>query len=336
MKTFFAILSVVATLLLSACGGGDTFRINGEVEGMGTRSLKLYYYDGDRLKTGMATALDGKFQYEGRASRPVLIAVSTNQGTPIGYLMAENGDAITVKFFSGRPVMMEVSGNAASEKYASFVKENYNLVAAGASDSLNMAVEKFMAGNNRDMASAMVLALHYDLKNCPPRADSLLASLDPKARPSQITAGYTAMLQRAVTDTINLIKPLQMYTPGDSMTTVNPANYDATLIMFYDNRDFFTAAVKDSLNSIAADRKQKVAILNVSLAVDTAKWKKPLADSDIKGKELWMPGSVSSPALRQFGLEEVPAVVLLDSLGTVIYKGNSFDNAIKTLRESCL
>ncbi|MBD5246386.1 MAG: DUF4369 domain-containing protein [Barnesiella sp.] len=336
MKTFFAIMAVAVSVMLSACGGSESFRINGEVEGMGTRSLKFYYYDGDRLKTGMATALDGKFQYEGRASSPVLISVSTNQGTPIGHLVAENGDAITVKFFSSKPMLMEVSGNQASEKYASFIKDNYDLVAAGTSDSLDMVIEKFVSDNPKNLASAVTMALHYNLREKSLRADSLLNTLDAKARPSQVTAGFTAMMGRQAADTIKVIEPFRLYNTADSMTTVDPAKYDATLILFYDNRSFFTEAVRDSLRKIDAGKKPEVAILNVSLAADTAAWKKPLSQTDVKGKELWIPGSVSAPSLQQFSLETVPTVVLLDSLGTVIYKGDSFDNALKNLRRSCL
>lgn len=333
MNKFLAILSLALTIALAGCGGGDTFRINGEVEGLGTRSLKFYYYDGDRLKTGISTALDGKFQYEGRATKPVLITISTNQGIPIGHLMAENGDAINVKFFADRPMLMEISGNDPSANYAAFLKDNYQLVKNGPSDSLDLAVEKFISDNPKDLAAAMALVLHYNLKEKPVQADSLLSTLDPKAHPAQIAAGFTAMLPRLMNDSITPIEPVRMFTTGDSMTTVDPAAHSRTLLIFYASRDFYTPAVCDSLESLRKAKKEKeLAILNISMARDTVAWKQPLKDTPAKGKELWMPGSVSSPAMAQFRLNALPTVMVVDSTGTVTYRGNSFDNALEYLR----
>lgn len=332
MTKFFAFISLGFLLLLSSCGGGDTFRINGEVEGLGTRSLKFYYYDGDRLKTGMATALDGKFQYEGRASRPVLITISTNQGQLIGHLMAENGDAIKVKYFADKPMLMEISGNGQSEKYASFVKDNYELVAAGASDSLDVALEKFLNDNPRNLASAMAMVIHYNIKEKPMRADSILGTLEPKFRPNQISAGFMAMVPRFAADSVNVIEPMTLYSAGDSMTTITPTDYARSLIIFYNNRDFYTDSICTVLEELESGKDdERTAILNVSLAYDTLAWKKPMREKPVAGLDLWMPGSISSPALQQFNLNAIPTVMVLDSVGSVIYKGDSFDQAMEQL-----
>lgn len=329
-KSLTTLASLLLTLLLAACGGGDTFRINGEVDGLGTRSLKFYYYDGDRLKTGMATALDGKFQYEGKAGRPVVIYVATAQGIPVGNMIVENGDAINVKFFADKPGLLEISGNSAAEKYAAFVRENYPLVAAGASDSLDMAVEKFIAANQRNIASAAVLSLHYDIARKPAAADSLLHTIEAKYRPGYITAGYTAMIPRFAADSIAaVIEPVSLYSAADTLMTVDPAASHRSLFIFYDSRALYTATMRDSLDRL---RQRDIAILNVSLARDTAAWKAQLRDIPVKGTDLWMPGSVSAPALCRFNLNTLPAYAVVDSAGNILYKGDSFDNALKTLR----
>ncbi|MDE7154094.1 MAG: DUF4369 domain-containing protein [Muribaculaceae bacterium] len=333
MNKILTIASLILTLALSACGGGDTFRINGEVEGLGTRSLKFYYYDGDRLKTGMATALDGKFQYEGKAGKPVIVHLATAQGIPVGNMIVENGDAINVKFFSDKPGLMEISGNSAAEKYASFLKENYPLVAAGPSGSLDIAVEKFIAANPRNIASAVVLSLHYDIARKPAAADSLLKTLDTKFRPGQLTAGYTAIIPRFTADSLTVIQPVRLYSAADSMTTVDPAASPLTLFIFYDSRALFDTAMRDSLSRL---HDHNVAIINISLARDTAIWKEQLRDKPAKGTDLWMPGAVSAPALRQFNLNTLPAFAVVDSVGTLLYKGDSFDNALEPVHQFML
>ncbi|MEE0979987.1 MAG: DUF4369 domain-containing protein [Muribaculaceae bacterium] len=328
ISRYITALTLTLSLLLASCGGADTFRINGEVEGLGTRSLKFYYYDGERLKTGMATALDGKFQYEGTARRPVLISISTNQGVPIGHLMVENGDAVNVKFFADRPLLMEVKGNDVSGKYASFLKDNYDLIMAGPSDSLDAAVEKFVTSNHNNMSAVMALQLHYNLREKGARADSLLNAIDQESRPSQLTAGYMAMLRRMAGDTIMAIEPLRLFTTGDSLTTVDPGDHSFTLFVFYDDRSYFTDDVKEQIAGFMTRDDSSTQVLNVSLSSDTAEWKQPMKENPVKGLELWIPGSVSSPALERFNLNVVPTVVMVDSTGTVLYTGPSVENAI--------
>lgn len=116
------------------------------------------------------------------------------------------------------------------------------------------------------------------------------------------------------------------------MTTITPTDYARSLIIFYNNRDFYTDSICTVLEELESGKDdERTAILNVSLAYDTLAWKKPMREKPVAGLDLWMPGSISSPALQQFNLNAIPTVMVLDSVGSVIYKGDSFDQAMEQL-----
>ena len=324
-RKFYIILSLFVALLFTACGNRDSFRVNGTIEGLGTRNLKFYYYDGSALQIGIASAIKGNFTFEGRSAKPTLITIITNQTVVIGHLIAKNGDDIECKFSVNDPYKIEIDGNDDAEKLARFISENQTLLLHDNAADINAAVESVIAKEEKNLLAAALFAIYYDSNQDPVRADSVLFSINEEYRPSQFVEGYTSMLLRFESDAKQtMVMPMSLYCKDDSLTTFSPKNSRNALLFFHDAADMRKDSVKSAIDSLSKKYSdKKLAILNIGLQTDTAEWKKNIADAPLAGKELWTAGAVASPQIRKLNIRRLPLFILCDSVGRQIFRGTS-------------
>ncbi len=334
MKTINLIINIFASALLisliAACGNNKSFHISGEIEGLGTRNLKFYYYDGNAVRVGVASALNSKFSFEGSSKKPTLLTITTAQRNILGRLVVENGDAIELKLNASDPTVMNVTGNKTSSDYARFLKANSDVLKSGNSDNINKAIENVVRNNTSKMFATVALLAHYDASRENSMADSLLKMIDPKARPAQITTGYATMLGRLHNEQMSEpVGNLTLLCDNDSLTTFRPSSASRTLLVFTEG----ISARKDSINrlvnsALKEKSAMKQAVVNISLDLDTASWKKALHEAPGRGLNLWLPGSVSSSRMKDFNINRLPHFVVVDSAGKRLYDGNSASEAI--------
>lgn len=333
-QKFHIIFLLLMTAIVVSCGSDDSFRITGEVDGLGTRNLRFYYYDGRELKVGMASAIDGKFNFIGNSKKPAILTISTAQRNILGRIVVENGDAIELKLNASDPFAMEVSGNKTSSEYASFLSDNKSVLASQNPVKINELIEKTVNDKNSRMSTTMAFLLHYEFRDNPRHADSILNLIKPDARPNQFVAGYRSLLERMGNETLSdKIGPLTMYCSDDSMTTFNPAKSKKSLLVFTRGTRARLDSINAAVDSVAPKKNDNnLSVVNISLDTDTNTWKKSLSEAPARGLNLWMPGAVSSSQIRKLNIDRVPAFIVVDSSGTRLYQGESMKKAIDTLK----
>lgn len=319
------IISLFVALLFTSCGNSDTFRVNGTIEGLGTRNLKFYYFNGSALQIGVASAINDNFTFEGRTEKPALITIITNQTVVIGHLIAQNGDDIECKFSVSDPYKIEIDGNDDAECLARFITDNQTLLLHDNSDDINAAIESEIARGEKNLLAAALFAIYYDSNRNPVRADSVLLSINEEYRPAQIVEGYTSMLLRFESDAKETaVMPMSLYCKDDSLTTFSPKDSNLSLLFFHDAEEMRKDSVKNAIDSLGKKyAAKKLAILNIGLQKDTAEWKKSIADAPLSGKELWTAGAVASPQIRKLNIQRLPLFILCDSVGSQKYRGTS-------------
>ncbi len=321
--------------MTSSCGNDDSFHISGEVDGLGTRNLRFYYYDGNALKTGMASAIDGKFSFTGSSKKPSLLTVTTAQRTVLAHIVVKNGDAIELKLNSADPLFMEVKGNKTSIEYADFLKQNSKILSERDADAINRVIEKLVADNNNKLSTTVAFLLHYEFRDCPTQADSILDMINPDARPQQFIAGYRSQLDRFNVEIDNsAIEPFTMFCSDDTLTTFNPAGARRSLLVFTKGTSARLDSINAAVDSVAPEKNNNTsAVINIALDTDTATWKQTLADAPARGLNLWAPGAVSSTRLHRFGITRLPMFIVTDSAGNCLYRGESVTEAISYFKK---
>lgn len=321
---------VLSACLLTACGNSDSFSISGEIEGLGTRNLRFYYHDGNSVKVGLASALDSKFRFEGHSKHPAVVTITTGQHNVLGTVVAGNGDDIMLTLSARDPFKMKADGNRTTKELAEFMTVNSEVLASGNSQKINEAVENYVGRFPKRQTSTLLMLTFYDATHDPARADSIIQSIDPKARPNNFVAGYRDQLQRAsALNEPEAIRPVTLYCEKDSLTTIDPKRNRLTLFTFINGTEALEDSIVEQLKTI--EKNKKVKIVNVFLDRDTTTWKSNLRNTTPPGLNTWVTGSTSSPRISQFGLRHIPAFVVVDSTSTLLYNGTSLSAAAQLL-----
>lgn len=316
---------IFVSLLLSACGGGDSFRVIGTVDGLGTQNIRVVYYSDQAVRSTTTTAIDGKFNFEGRSAQPVIIELYTNTRTPIGRLVVQNGETVESSFSLEDPSVAQISGNKVSQGLVSFIKDNKDAISSGDRRSVNDAVARYVAAHREDFLSTVLMLTYYDAYGNERMADSLMSLIDVKMRPSSLVEGYMAMLEHeraSVTD--QPVLPMTFYSLADTMATVNPARSAMTLLGFtmasVERRD----SVVPLFNRLLKDKTgHELQIVEISFDTDTAAWKAEAAAVEPDYLYVWAPGAVSSAAVEKLSVPRVPYFIVADSTGRQLYRGSS-------------
>lgn len=316
---------VILSVIMTACGGGDSFRIKGKVEGLGTRNLRFYYYDGKTLQVGLASAINDEFNFEGRSDEETLITIVVNQTNVLTHLIAENGDDIELNMSINGDKDVTVKGNDDAQSLVAFIASNAKVLDSKNTSSINDLIEKQIASKPDSKISAALFAIYYDSSVNPVHADSVLMTMSEDILNSRFIAGYQSMLARFESEKMSEpIMPLTMYCEKDSMTTFNPKNSVRNLLVFSLGADSRRDVIKPAIDSLARKYdKKKLAIVNIGLENDTAAWKSTIKEEPMAGLNLWMPGSVANPVIRRLNISRIPMYILCDSTGRQIYRGES-------------
>lgn len=317
---------VLSAVLMSACGNSDSFSISGEIEGLGTRNLRFYYHDGNSVKVGLASALDSKFRFEGHSKHPAVVTITTGQRNVLGTVVAGNGDDIVLTLSAREPFKMKADGNRTTKELAEFVTVNSDVLASGNSQKINETVENYVSQFPKRQTSTLLMLTFYDATRDPVRADSIIQSIDPKARPNNFVAGYRDQLQRASSQAEpEAIQPVTLYCEKDSLTTIDPKRHRLTLFTFVKGTEALDDSIVEQLKKF--DKNKDIKIVNVFFDKDTAEWKGNLKNSTPPGLNTWVTGSMSSPRISQFGVRHIPAFAVVDSTSTLLYNGTSLSAA---------
>lgn len=329
MKAFRLILFISIIVMLHSCGGGDSFTIMTQVEGLGTQNVRAVYYTDNRLHITPAMALDGKFTITGTSQNPVLIDLYTATRGYIGSVVARNGDNIEAHFTLNDPSAMTVKGNKISEEMTKFVKAHAQAFTDRDALSTNEAIKNYVIANPGSQTSAFILLSMFNPAYNAPLADSLLSILDETVLPPSATiTPYRQLLTVGADSTITLT-PFKLYTLGDSMATIGTTSKRGVFIAFTTHEDDVERKlIVNRLNDLSDSLKSKTRVVEISLDTDTAGL---VIDPKSRYTVCWEPASIASPGVSRLGVRSAPWFVVADTTGIVTYSGNDLSQATKSL-----
>lgn len=334
MKTVFRFLTMLFLLLsATSCGSDDSYIVEGNIDGLGTRNLRLYYYYDGGMRSGIISALDGKFTFTGSAKKTTLLAIATNQRGIITTIAVKNGDYVKLSYTINEPWTFSADGNDINSNLTSFAADNKEIFESGDNKKLNAAVAEYVKANPGSETSAVLLAVYYDEKLNPQEYNSLLESLTPEVAESQVTEAYVrAIAMQNEQQMQQRVTPFTLYCADDSLFTFNPGkNEKGTLITLTDESRCWNDSLTDAIKELPSG----IAVLNINLQSDTVLWHKTLGEiSEHRGTDAWIPGSVSSPRLGTIApVNSLPTFVAIDATGKRLYQGTSVNSAVNSFKK---
>lgn len=182
--------------MLWACGDDDRFRVEGVVDGLGTRGLQLMYESGNGLHTETIQAIDGKFSAEGASKDYTLAHLTTTDGRLIARMLVRNGHTLKCVFDVDNPYNIQVKGNKPTEEWAKFLRENHEQLRSSDHAGANRLILDYVDSHKSDIQSAALMLTQYYAVDGESRADSIFALISPEARPDALVSAYRRMVSR--------------------------------------------------------------------------------------------------------------------------------------------
>ncbi len=334
MKRLAYLLSIAAAFIAAACADKDSFTVEGQIEGGGAQTVELLYFTDGAAKRLTAAASDGKFSLTGTAPRPALAYLSVAGNAPLATLVVENGDNISCTVNPDSTVW-KASGNQATELLARFTAENASLLRSGDDAAVNSAVAAYVKANPKRVASAALIVTCFRTRGHELQLDSIMSLLAPEARQPAVLQNFMSTVTTQISlDARQRLTPMSFYESRDTTYRYVAQRQTLSLFAFTDDdrtaRDSIIPRLQALADSFPARRCR---IIEVSLALDSAEWRRTLATTpEAEWQRVWAPGSVSAPLLRKLAVSRVPFFIVADSLGDQLYRGSSVSHADNLIR----
>ncbi len=330
MKLRLIIAAVVASVM-AACGDDTQFRVTGEVQGLGTRTINMLYVADGAVHQEGQPAIDGKFDLHGVSGEYTVVELFTAQHTLIARMIVKNGQTINCKLDLENPYTLELKGNKPVEQWSEWIRQNAGVIEIGNPGLVNKLVADFVVNHRDDILSSALMLTTYYAPDNESQADSLFALIAPAARPDKLVDDYRLLLSYNNSAHLNAkIRPFSLYSYGDSTEHYAPGKASYTLFYFANQehrRDTIVKAI-DAIYDNYSRRRLKV--LDISCAVDTTAWRRERPDS-LRWTRVWTPGGVASAAFDHLNIPRLPYYILADSTGQQVYRGGSVKAAIDSL-----
>ena len=327
-KIFSALCVAALAVAMPACGGADSFKVQGQVEGSPSMNMYVRYYGNDKVMSGVTLVQNGAFSFEGYSKNPTIVEIVDNEGKVMGRFVAENGDELTLNLNRNNPYLIEATGTQANEEWSEFKRANADTLLRGTNASVNALVEKYIASNPDNVVSALIFATHYDASIDPLRADSVSLTIGEEVRGRFLDNFVTVSSRLINADSYAKVDTLR-YRPfeRDTVNYFLPGKHKASLLVFSAERKQREDSLVPHLKKIVKDKK--VYVLDIMLSPDTGTWKRTVALDSIGCDRGWAPGGIFARGVDKLALPQLPYFIVVDSAGVQRYRGGSVLDAQK-------
>ncbi|MDE6276612.1 MAG: hypothetical protein K2M06_00710 [Muribaculaceae bacterium] len=325
IRLILFLTTILSVLSLASCADDSRFIVKGTTAGADNMNLRFGYNTPEGYRSGIVAVRDGKFEFSGISSQPTLVEMFEHDFKPLGFLWLAGGDKIECVLTPSHPEAMKARGTDINERLSAFLSSNTAALKHSPADA-NRAIEAYVGSHPDDLLSTLLMVGLYNSTADPAKADSLMATIRPAARP-ELLAGSSAFL-------VSLAVPKDSFRPLDSLMVISTHNSieaivssakKATLLVFSDLEAQRTDSILASMTRVAAMKGARVA--DVYLSSDTLSWRRMIRGEKLRKiddsgwERAWLPGNLGAPQLRALGIPSLPYALVCDSAGRTIFRG---------------
>ena len=333
MKYIYSVLCAALCAGAVSCTNTEQFRVNGTIEGNPSLNLRVGYYADGAYRTQITAAREGEFEFFGTARQPAIVEIYDYDYKLLGRLYARNGQTLDVKLARANPYDIEISGDDTSSEWARFLRQNTDSLQAGAL-AANSVIARYIDSHRDNIVSTLLLTTAFDSAVQPELADSLLAMIEPQARPSTLTDGYNYLLQRIVSETASEpMLPVKYLDLNDSIRTFRPADKAYSLVVMSDERSGRADSILPMLRRIEKQKYKRLAVLDLGLAPDINDWKRYTTPDSAKWAQAWVRGGLVAASVERLAVPRLPFYIVCDSTGTQLCRTPWASVASETLKK---
>lgn len=330
MKHIIAILALaVLAVTLTACGGGSTFKISANIDGMGNQNLHVVFLGDSGVSDAFIPSQDNTFKIQGSSTDLTIVSILDSQNKPLLRIAAQGGQSLEITGDINNPHHYKCKGSDVAQEWMEFETENASLYDMVDHTKLDQAIEKYVKENPKSVVSTLLVVADYSQLTTAKGA-ALLESIDAEARPESLVKSAQQALELAGKPDTQL-HTMMLYGINSDFEPFSPNNSTATLIYWWNNCDEARSTSIERIKQLEQQYGTRLAVADVNLSPDTAGWHATVINDATHWRHLWAPGSVLDPAIQSLRINSLPLCIVTDSVGKQIYRGDDINAASAAL-----
>lgn len=362
-------ISIAITLMLclfSCTSKNKHIVIKGDINGLKNDTILVYgaEKDGDALDT--IYAKDGEFVYKAPVDTFTQVTLLFKNMEEC-IVFADKGDKIKISGDVSSLDLLEVSGGDLNKEMNTF-KESIADISKSTSKLRNELYKSYTSGNQNkyndllqspelikatkkikekaaefirshvsSLVSVYLLDRYFVQENKPDvsKIKELATTMSGSLKDSPYMQQISKLINSA--ETLKEGKPAPyFYLTNIKKEYISLSNFKDKylLISFWASWNNPSREENSRINSIYKRfKKNHFAILGISLDVDKLKWKEAIKRDSLSGEQVCDFNGWGSPVIQQYGIESLPANVLIDPRGAIVARNLEEKDLLKKLEE---
>lgn len=325
--------------LLSACARNE-FSLEFSLPSDAGSSFRVVYHasnsKGGLVVETVAALQNGRGVLKCITRYPAVVFISSSPGSQPLAVYATKGDRIKISGDSRDALSWAVEGNEVNEAWTQWRRDNAATLQKRDPDEVNAAVARYVEANPGSQLSTLLLATTFSR-----RADE---SLYARLRGMLTGKALDRRLLDACSQCDNIhilpsaparIGALRLHTLTGKARLLRPDSARASILYFWVTGAEGRPIAIDSLKALSAAYPDSSArnIADISLDPDSVNWASPLKYDSLRHTvRAWMPRGTADPRLMRMGVARVPFLIVTDSCGRQIYRGDDISDATVAFR----
>lgn len=324
---------------LTAChNNSQETSIQGEIKGLENDTLYLYGTDGSYEQVDTIIAPNGKIDYTLKVDTITSMMLLLNNRTVQVPLFLDKKEKITIQGNANAIDFLTLGGNSANEEYTAFQQALKGL--GKPSDKvLEKKAEDFIRNHHSSLVSIYLLNKYFAQKETPDYAkiksliELMAGNLQDNPAIEQIRT-YSEQAEKVVVS-----RPAPYFSlpnaKGEKITRTGQFKDKYLLINFWASWDGISMELNPYLRKIYRDNKKnkKFGMLGISFDVDKANWKDAIKQDTLNWEQVCDFAGISTETIRQYGVLNLPIIMLIDPNGNVAASGIQVDSMVNKLKE---
>lgn len=331
------LLTLLLTLLILTGCSKPRFSVEFRLPDAIHAAYTLNYYasssrQGKWMETGVMVQA-GKGKAELPAVDPAVVGLSAGANTI--YFYVERGNKIVITGKSADIFSWEISGNAITEDWNRWTRDNASILSSRDVKKINAAVEKYVKKNPSNPLSALLLLYEFNRREDNPLFLKLWKSLKGEAAKEKwITlSGRADLYTNRPVEEVDVKKKHTLVVKSlDNGADTIVSGEVPVVVLFWRNSDSKRGEMIDSLRSLRKSHPDSASfiIADICFDPDSISWASPLGRDSLKHTiRGWNPVAEADSAIRALGVEGTPMIITLPALKKKENKKEKADNPQK-------
>ena len=325
-KILYTIFISLTSLVFMSCGS-DSFTIEGQLNDAGTQNLRFVYLSDGKVSSQWIPSVGGKFTMQGNSENLTVVYIFSSRMKFINHTAIKNGETIQLSGTIADNYNITAEGSEINDQWNAIIRDNAAAFAKNDHNSADKAIADFVKNNPENIVSTLLLTCDYT--GCD--FSSLLETVDESAKPEQIVSLYDNDIQNATENAIRLT-PFSIRDNRDSLVILNTKSKAFNVLYFwFDNKDKLHNEYIKKLKSLDS---KSVEISDIYLNYDTTGWRAVLKKDSTEWKHYRTVAGAVDKSIESLNVKGMNFIIVADSTGRQIYRGQSADDALSAIKNA--